>query len=153
MLKIFNYFVHNFTVALQYVSLQRVLQALMPSLPGKSTSATQFMPYCTLQVHPSFVATRKNQQILRNAIFYNHELMKENFHFKLRLLRQHPCQRKLDDIIIKNLLNVACNNDIVNLELPFAERKARHVTNVLFFLAVQHHSDGREQDFTYSCIP
>lgn len=73
MLTAFNFVVHNCTVVVQHVRLQRVLHAPQPSLPGTGASACQYMLHTKANAHPGEVITSRNKQLLRNEICYEHE--------------------------------------------------------------------------------
>lgn len=57
-------------------------------------------------------------------------------------MREHDDQRRLDEVVFKGILNVACTIETGKGVLYVKKLTAKHVIDFLVFLAVKGHCDG-----------
>lgn len=94
----------------------------------------------------------EDHQLLAH-IFFQYKQMEEDKHLESRLPRERPLQRRLRELRVKGLLNIARAINLANGKFVVHEDGAKHVIEAPVFVEVKSRRDGRAQNLIYCSVP
>lgn len=139
LLRIYNYILHQYSVAVHNVRLQRVLHALQAHLSEIGALDCQPMLYKQANENPGEVYTCKSKELLRYTNLYDHYQVQQTLHLEKCWLRQCLGQRRHYNCSVKTILNVRCMVEMANYELLVNEIVVTHVIDKHLIITVQCH--------------